>query len=182
MSVQADRLERIQRGGLNGQGLDPTKTLTVRIPYDVAVAANLVTLDQNLMPVGPMPIKDGIQTFNQKLWGPDFLELQRFPCKGVCAHKCLHASKHTLSCARQCVYVRMVTFFCVQEIVFGTVHTPKMKVNLFTPTICQIITEQTVIYGKTLLLLTLMLRCVHIPTLTLDLMRCRVWVREVRGP
>ena len=67
-------------------------------------------------------------------------------------------------------------------IVFGTVHTPKMKVNLFTPTIRQIITEQIVIYGKTLLLLMVMLSCVHILILTLDLMRCRVWVREVLGP
>jgi hypothetical protein len=80
------RLDLMQSGGTNsGAGMNPTKFLTARITYNVAVAAGLVELDQNLIPtkVKPIPGSDTI-TFNTDIWRPSFLDLQKHPCKGQC--------------------------------------------------------------------------------------------------
>ena len=78
------RLALMENGSANsGVGMDPHKPLTVRMTYGVAVAAGLVTLDQNLLPFEP---KDMVHTwdFNVCVWNPSFINLQHFPCQGDC--------------------------------------------------------------------------------------------------
>ena len=91
--------------------MDPYIRLTVRLPWDVAVAAQLCTVDMDMMPVGPRLTKggwcglliakwcllidcycavlgghaDGSCHFSKEIWNPLFLAAQRHPCTGKCA-------------------------------------------------------------------------------------------------